>query len=99
RSRPADPSADDRQDCQNHERDEHNSRTLMDSAMSVSAGSMDVVGMRGHRGGFVPMWLLDLTAVIAEKRHEPEAKHIKRRQKGSEYTDQPVHPAGLVGAP
>src|ERR1035438_760977 len=65
-----DPPADERKHGQNHERNNHDHRALMRSAVAAVRIMAIVTVMR--------VFCLR-AAVLAEKGHEPEAEHIERR--------------------
>src|SRR5258705_8567965 len=52
--------------------------------------AMVAMSMRG-----LCMLIGDATAVVPKESHKPQAKHVKRRNEGGDYSDQPVDPASM----
>ena len=101
----ANPSADDREDGQNHQRQQHDFGTFMNAAVAVAVSSRS----RRRRivmGRFIPPEVRSMScmlgmavdffrraAVLAEERHEPQAEHVEGGQECGEDADQPSRPS------
>ena len=86
----SDPAACNGEHRQNHQRNHHHSRALVNAAMSVAvAVFMRVVSMSIFGGA----------TVFAEESQKPQPEHVERSEKGGENSERPEYPAGLVSAP
>src|SRR5438093_7841295 len=94
RSRNSYPSAHDGEERQDRERNQHYSRTLMNS-MPVCQGRP------GPRRGFFPNNRMfgPGSAIFSKKCQKPKPEHVERSKKRGDNPDQPVDPARLVCPP
>src|SRR5580704_794367 len=91
----ADPTTANRKHCQNHQRYEHDLRTLMYTAVAMPMWRGRPRPRVDHLNMLITVISLRFTAVLSKKGQEPEPEHIKGCQESREHADRPVNPASI----
>src|SRR5581483_10781886 len=76
------------------QRNQHDGRALVNSAMAMRGISAKMRAMAGVFG--VSVLLAGGAAILAEERHKPQPEHVEGRDEGGDYADQPKHPAAVL---
>src|SRR5262249_36859506 len=98
-------STEDRESSKDDEWRQHYPRAFMNSAVSVWRGRPRpryfVSGQMCPMPGMLFMSMLcpRCSPVVAKESHEQQSKHVEGRDKRGHNPDQPIYPAGLIGAP
>ena len=84
--------ADDREQCENHQRNQHHHRAFMRLAVAMFIVTMLIMTV----GGVSVTMLVNLgSAIVTEKCHEQQTEHVERGDEGGDNADQPEHPASV----